>query len=221
MKRFMPFLALAVAASATAFTGCGTQSSDIEFTADAPIYNYNELRGKNRYVYFENRKKEDYDIYKDFTEYYESDIKDKIDGGVYFLYPADGITGWENGFLEISYSMFADGIENEKYVHPIITQYMSVNDTSLTHNIPDEILDGNTPCITLEMVSGPISEFITDRDFKLEFGNNFDGVTNTYVNIYIDETCVGTCYYDENNFTVPYDWFVNYFKNNFSKEVKS
>lgn len=54
----------------------------------------------------------------------------------------------------------------------------------------------------------------------LEFGDNATeiGIPKTYFNIYILQTCIGTCYYYANSY-VSAKWFTDYFNNKYNAKL--
>lgn len=58
----------------------------------------------------------------------------------------------------------------------------------------------------------PVSKEINKTNIYLEFGikNNPNYFGSKYINIYLDEECIGTCYYETNAF-VSKNWFQRYF----------
>lgn len=86
----------------------------------------------------------------------------------------------------------------------------SLQETTAENDIPD----GESNCnISFSIILCPVEKSIEGKNFILEFGNNYSGNMSNYVNIYIEESCIATCYYKTET-SVSLNWFLDYFKNN-------
>lgn len=227
MKKFIVTALTLMSATATAAVLCcgctdGNADTDIEYTAIEPVLKYGDLLTKNRYASFGNYKKEDgYDIYEDFGQYYRNEIGDKVNGDFYLLNPHDGLTGWIPHHLYRTIDLYADNLADSLYENPVISQELYLYDKTIGEfsGEIDDISDGASYfTVSLTLILNPTDEEISGNDFTLEYGNNAQYYTNKYINIYRDNICIATCYYEERDFPIKRQWFESFFENNLSKE---
>lgn len=190
------------------------EPTEIKFTAVQPLYAYHPNTMQLLVSYTNHAQTDDYDSFGAFYAYYSKEYKDTVPYDFYLLKPGDGITGWLSDCLYKEFQIYK---RTEVSDGSVIHEYMMLRDEELenTSSTNAEIEDGESNRnITLSVWSAPVPSTVTGLDYRLEFGNNNDdGNFANYINIYVNETCIATCYYDA-VCVVTYGWFSRYFKEN-------
>lgn len=184
----------------------------IEFTASKPIYGKDENR--KIYASFNNDGEEPMN-YQGFLEYCKKEIADKIEDYFYCFEPLlDEYDNRPNRWKE--FDILYDDIADGKFVNPVIREFYMMYTPVLgdVDNIFDAGMYGGVPqSLTMDLYLVPVPLGTSRYPIVLEFGNNGSGNLNQYINIYLDEFCMGTCYYEEFAY-VSQNWFQCYFLNN-------
>lgn len=188
-------------------------SGEIYFTAIEPVYEYDS--SMQSVVYYSNYAKDDgYDSFNEFYNYYLDEYKDLISYGFYLLQPGDNILGWLPDCLYKEFQIFK-GADNSDY--SIVHEYIMLNDDELgnSKSADSDIADGvSDHDIILSVFLAPVDETVTDNNYRFEFGDNYsEDDFSKYINIYVNETCIATCYYST-SCEITYTWFSGYFKKN-------
>lgn len=209
-KALKVFISVFVLTVCCLFAGC---QKKIEYTAEQPIYSGRTAIEMEIQAEFSNYCKENYSAYKNFYDYCLSEFPN----GVYLLKPLKAEaeqTSWSAYPLPQIYSIYKDKINNDILISESFTiNYPKTN--KKTH------LDGETEYSIRVTIYMPLTSDFNGDELTLEFGENYnyqDG--QKYVNLYIEEKCIATCFYDISPNTrkkFTYKWFLNYFKDNFVK----
>jgi len=188
----------------------------IEFTAQAPVYDFSALDGYERIKYFDLYPSEDKSNFESFMDYYNTEFREAFDEKHFLLKCSETEVPYGNQI----YSVCAQNIDGE-YVKPIICDLRRVRDEAINSYEYYTYVDGgiygllSTVELNIYLVPLPEEYYLYDYwrgDLRLVFGRGEENKLD-YFNIYIDRTCIGTCYY-ETHATLTYRWFERYFQEN-------
>lgn len=208
---------------------------EIAFTAEKPIcvYDWDSAKQYKRLVSHDAR----YDFYKDYSAYYNDELKDKLDCSFYMVKTERRRDGEGTAFL-LQYGLmsdyfyfYADSLTKGKYVNPCIhitiklheDEFEDLNDPVYDDSLPDseKPFRNTSENITLMFTFAPVTNLEEDAKYRLEFGIDESKETDwydKYFNLYKGETCIATCYYQLYFKTMTehltYEWFENYLKEN-------
>lgn len=218
------FLALLIGC---AVSGCESKKAEItvsETVATAPFANieliensnYKKLEYIEKYRTLEAETSEASTEYDIFLKYYNGDFKTLCDSRFVLLNPNWGeeLSPWES---QQKFNILAEEINADSVKNPVIIQSFNIYDKQLDRSENDyaEPVEGNYPSsVKICMISVP-TKFKRIKTISLEFGkceNTERYVFTDYINMYSDDECIGTCYYDNSEISV--EWFINYFQNN-------
>ena len=178
--------------------------NNIEFSAQSPIYK--NPQSHTTVASFEQIH------FEDFLEYYQKEIKPKHDNDIYLLAPmAQGMDIYREEMYR-TYSVLAESFDEQQIVNPMIYERLKMYAEGLGEHVVSPSYKVTRWSIDLEIYLSPIAKGIKESNVYLEFGNNNqDDIWGTdYINIYLNEDCIGTCYYKTNTY-VSKNWFERYF----------
>ncbi|MBO5286478.1 MAG: hypothetical protein J6B16_06240 [Clostridia bacterium] len=226
MKRFLTlFLSLILSLSSLMLISC-KESNNIVFTATKPEYTNLTIfeNEKTNYLSVSNASREEgvyppdgTSCFNFFKQKYEHNIKNKIDGGFYFLDPGDGNVGFYPDLLYKTFDFYADDYIDAKYLNPILSQAVYIDNLPfVTYQNHSSSNNGDARLI-LQFFYTVLPNEITSKDFTLEFGNNYTDYNPAYnyINIYVGDYCLGTCFYricDCGCVELNSGWFEQYFE---------
>lgn len=195
-------------------TNSGLNNSDekIEYTAKKPMYEWSDINDYMTLIAeFTNRGKENYNVFDDCLEYYRTEYKSTSSYEFYLLKPGDNNVNWLPDCLVKEFHIY----KGESGRTDTITEYIMLYDEKLQNlTANDDVPDGINNCnISLSIILCPVEKNIEGNNFTLEFGDNYSGNMSKYVNIFIGESCIATCYY-KTEASVSFNWFLDYFKKN-------
>ncbi len=220
MKKFAAIILTLISFGSVALTmgGCNKMVRP-EFTAESPVFHTTDLvHNYNCFKDFDNDTLPfGCDPYDAFVKYYKTDFKEISDKQFYILNlgePSGEIAADRKRSCTI-YGKLNNG-NNLEYT--FLTQHIQIYDKELGGYYDKKLFkkDGQTNwSIIFSIISAPV-ECEAEGELRLEFGTlnpGTNGIYDNYVNIYKDELCLATCYYDE-GVKIPLSWYKNYFKNN-------
>lgn len=191
----------------------------IEYTAEAPVY----LPRGEEFVYksFTNHIDESYVPFIEFKNYLQNEFSIQYPFTFYFLNPGDDEGGWESHHRRKYYAITSESVpENDILTSPMIYEELMIYDEILgdSTEFQYEGLDGNVVwSIYLQLCFTSLPQDIP-KEFhpiylNLIFGKTNNEVWDKYFNIYVNQICIGTCYFQTTAY-VSQTWFENYFYEN-------
>ena len=206
--------------------------TNIVYTANRPIYELKDLQNMKRLYNLEAYwyESDDYDILSEFLELYLKNIR-KDDAFYYLLNPRDEDIGgvsedsenhetvWFPYYIDCSFKYCVSS--EIAYVNEYLTLDVTELGWKYDYGIDDP--DGTVRWnIAFNIIFAPVSEIGSSDEIAFEFGNNLSndyGINSkTYINIYVGEYCIATCYYREQVGVDLYvEWFQKYFEKNLFK----
>lgn len=186
----------------------------IEFKSKEAIYHSLDLNRWTCLYSSSNRAIDDgIDIFEEFRQYYK-DYKFSSNTTHCLLKPGDNELGWGSHNLLKEFYIY-ESVDNEFIVEENL--YFNLDEFSSAYeNDESNELDGKVKWnLHLNIYLATIEKDINSNDYILEFG--ITKAQETYVNIYIDSHCIGTCFYDCKA-EITQTWFEIYFKQNLMKE---
>lgn len=196
---------------------------EIEYTAKAPIFAPKKgaviIQSVNNRDHMEN---DDYSAFADFYAYYQREIEGKYGLNFYLVDPNDHETGWIGHFRDKEFIFSAEQADGENLTQPMLYERLSIYDEVLKQYPGYEyegsgLAGGANYSIDMKLYLMPFpEEIIKDQIIRLEFGNNSSYGTDEYFNLYLEGTCVGTCYFKRSCY-ISKTWLTKFFKRNYIK----
>lgn len=236
LKKFLATIiaVLSAASIAVGFSGCKDDEISLPpMTAEAPYYEYDSISDLTlckRFSKYDKRfeegiseeEYENYDAYNEFIDYYNGEFKNSCLDKFYLLNPGYPQEGWGPYMNTRDFEIYTEEIkEDEAYVNTLVSESIMLYDRKIgspydsNHYHGEPVLDGASHwTIYMRIFLFPIANEL-DGEIRLEFGeyNSEKWRFDHYINLYIGETCLGTCYYDA-AVEIPLSWYQNYFKTN-------
>lgn len=192
----------------------------------SPFISYDDYNNQACVRYFESKLEEDVsaestwflkytDKYNDFLNYYDEDIVKNRGDHYYLLNP-----GFEPLFNPISrhyrdYYVYINPIEEGSFVIEEEIQIFDQGFAQEEYNYETGIVPVTA---WLRYFAIAVDKTIKEDQFFLEFSTDSSGLSDvlknwSYANIYIEKTCIGTCYFRKSD-ALTIEWFENYFRKN-------
>lgn len=202
-------------------SNCSSNDVDISYTAQSPFYSYSMIGDLQQIYSINNHAKEDgYDAFSVFQTEFKDTFAYESSENIFLLNPGDDEYGWIPHYRPKSFSVYTKNANDNSLSNIVVIESMTIFDESLgAINSNNQIQDGGYEwSLKIVAIFGaiPSNDFNTEM-ISLEFGNNYNGDFTNYINLYLEQTCIGTCYYKENS-TISNSWFENYFRKNLIKE---
>ncbi len=218
-KTVTVFITLFILSLTVGISGCG---NGIE-----PYFKMNAGQGERKRIAafipeFTEPKPGFTDSYGEFIDYFDEHYA-KEGLSAYLLDPKFGISfvgpycRQERDFYIYSE---LNGDKNQRY---LFQESITVYDPDYFKEPDTDMVGGYYWTVSMEYFTAPVTEQVSGNHYLLEFGESrkpYDPNTERfykYINIYVGDICVGTCYYRENNHPVTAEWFENYFRENLTK----
>ena len=199
-------------------------TSGIYFTDKTPMYindkkwiNDNFFTGVSNTSYLMELEKldgkDDISVFERFVEIYDTQIKDKLDGkGFYFINTGSSYTYFRPG-ERYRILLFRACMMEDACIDPSIWQ----NIVYISADLPypkDTVWADKVVCdkLSLSIHWWPVENTLISKDLQFEYCKIFNNNSwEYYVNIYIEEVCIGTCKIRDNTYSLPKEWYEWYF----------
>ena len=177
-----------------------------DFTEIAPLYTKNE--NYIEHIRFDHH--EDSSVsFNGFVEYCQKELSDYH---LYLLAPITDAYDFHPN-RHRTYSVFLEETEGDIATNVIFYERLMMYSQILGSEFDASTKDGYVPwSIDLQIFLVPFEEQLPLSDIDLRFGKTDNDYWCNYINIYILDKCIATCFYRENA-QISKKWFENYFKN--------
>ena len=197
---------------------------EIEFTAQEPKFRHSLPDGRALKTFYgpETDSNEALEDCEKLGEYITNELKQEYDCDFYLLKPQFECPNYIY-IVNAVYDKSLDDVSG-KISEIALFESFNIYDEALGDETWQQV-DYHAPYLwsvsfTLHLKTLPKEheknpEYLK-RNLSLEFGRCDDtdwDYCRDYINIYVDDTCVGTCFYVTNAY-ISQTWFENYFKNN-------
>ncbi len=183
---------------------------EIEFTAQAPVYSFFLPKKEQVIASFDGP-------FEEFHQYYVSEIEQKQSLQFYLVNPDPYEDSSDpTPLLSKDYSYISSEEENLPMVIESMRIYNEVLGDANFNVVPiEETYTSISVMMYLILVPLPEGATNVSRQLELEFGrqeNTESMYKDGYINLYWQDTCIGTCYYNVNCY-ISRTWFEIFFKN--------
>lgn len=150
-----------------------------------------------------------------FDGIYSTQVKTKIDGDFYYFENGDEDVAKENSthFRRSYLHVLGDGFDdNDKIINPVlairyeIVELPLIDESDLLSLGSDK--SGVYNKLTLRFFMIPVDSMVVGGDFTIKFG--VKDFATKYFNIYVNDVCIGTCYYNDNLNALTMNYYESY-----------
>ena len=216
LKKFIAIILTTITAACVAvgFSGCKDEITLPPMTETAPVV----ATRQNMDCYKEIEKDENHTSktkYECFEEYYNGEFRQICEDKFYYINLTRVEPEQQKWFSIIGDFIMImvekDSETQTSLVNPVIYQNFEVYD----YYVGDSRDNGSIAPWTLDFNAYmlPVQGELPIEEMTLKFGKNNDRThipRDYYINIYLGETCIGTCYFDT-NVSISYEWFEDFF----------
>lgn len=198
---------------------------EIEYTEEKPMYEFDreDVRKEGNIASFDNmRCGEEEDSFELFYDYYKEEIEGKRNLHFSILDPGNREKGWLPHLRRKAFDFYKKG---EDF---LVNEYMMIYREALGYPFGGSNLyyEGGTECsFVLNLYLAPIPDEILKSEYQIGIGLKFGKIDEPktifeqYMNLYLDDMCVGTCYFYTYRH-ISATWFQKFFIKNLLIENK-
>lgn len=192
---------------------------EIEYTEDMPMYELDleDVRKEGNIASFDNmRCGEEEDSFELFLEYYQKEIKGNRNLSYSILDPGNREKGWLPHLRRKAFDFYKKGDDF------LVNEYMMIYSEALGYPFGGNLdYEGGTECsFVLNLYLAPIPDEILKSEYQIGIGIKFGKIEEPktvyeqYMNLYLNDTCVGTCYFHTRSNYISATWFEKFFIKN-------